>query len=316
MLQVRQEKHRFSALSAIGNTPLVQLRRVVPADCAEVFVKLEYFNPTGSYKDRMALAVVEAAEARGELGPGKSVIEYTAGSTGSSLAFVCALKGYPLKVVTSDAFALEKRQMMASFGAELHIVPSDNGQVNPELIPRMRAAAEALAAEHGYFLVNQMRNRDALAGYHGVGEELARQLDRPIDLFCATVGSGAMVLGTAQALQRSHPDIQIVALEPDTSAVLSGGAAGSHRVEGVGVGFVPPVLENAVPNRVLPVSEKRTREMAQRLAREEGIFAGTSSGMNVVGALALARELGPGKTVVTVAVDSGMKYLASDLYPL
>lgn len=301
-------------LQAIGNTPLVRLNRVVPPHSADVFVKLEYYNPTGSYKDRMALAMIEEAEKRGDLRPGMTVVEYTGGSTGSALAFVCAIKGYRFRVVSSDAFAQEKLQTMRIFGAELHLVPSEGGQVTPDLIPRMMDRAKTLAATEPSYYTNQIHNRDSIKGYERIGHELIEQIGGPIHAFCASVGSAAMLMGVAHVLRPRTPTPQIIALEPASSPVISKGISGPHHVEGIGIGFYPPLLDKAFCDETRGIEESASREMAWRLAREEGIFTGTSSGMNVVGALELAQELGPGHTVVTVAVDTGLKYLAGDLY--
>jgi cysteine synthase A len=300
-------------LDAIGNTPLVRLRRVVPEKSAAVLVKLEYYNPTGSYKDRMALAMIEAAERRGDLKPGMTVVEWTGGSTGISLAFVCAVKGYRFRVVSSNAVAAEKLRSMLVFGAELDIVTSPTGKLTPDLVPRMTERARSIAAEGPSYFTDQMRNADMLTGYAGLGEELLAQVGS-IDAFCGCTGTSGMLMGVARVLNTRKPRPRIVALEPSTSAVLSGGAPGAHRVEGTAPGFVPPLFDKAAVSEARAIDEVEGRRMAWRLAREEGIFAGTSTGLNVVGALELARELGPDKTVVTVAVDSGMKYLAGDLY--
>ena len=305
---------RASTLEAIGRTPVVRLNKIVPPDSADVLVKLEYFNPTGSYKDRMALAMLSEAERRGDLRPGMTVVEYTGGSTGSSLAFVCAVKGYPFTVVSSDAFAREKLQTMRAFGADLVIVPSQGGKITPDLIRRMQEEAGRLAAREGSYATDQFNNRDALVGYGKIGQELLAQVSVPIDAFCGGVGVGGMLIGVANALREGGSAARIVALEPAGSPVLTTGRAGAHHVEGTGVGFVPPLLKEGGYDEARAIDEEEARAMSRRLAREEGIFAGVSSGMNVVGALALARELGPGRTVVTVAVDTGLKYLTGDLF--
>ena len=302
-----------STLDAIGNTPIVSLRKVLPSASADVLVKLEYLNPTGSYKDRMALAMIEEAEARGALKPGMTVVEFTGGSTGSSLAFVCAVKGYRLKVVSSDAFAMEKLKTMQVFGAELESVPSENGQITPDLILRMRERARQIAEDEDAYFTNQFHNADALKGYQQIGREVVEQVER-IDRFCGGVGTAGMLMGVARVLRDAHPQARIVALEPATSAVLSTGKVGSHRVEGIGVGIVPPMLDERFYDEARGIEEQEARRMAKRLAQEEGIFAGTSSALNVVGALHLAKELGSGHTVVTVAVDTGLKYLSGDLF--
>jgi cysteine synthase len=303
-----------NALEAIGHTPVVRLGRVVPPNSATVYVKLEYLNPTGSYKDRMALAMIEEAEHRGDLRPGMTVVEYTGGSTGSSLAFVCALKGYPFRVVSSDAFAATKLRTMRAFGAELEILPSTGGKITPDLIPRMMDRARALAAEPQTYYTNQIHNRDALVGYAGIGRELLAQVPQGVDGFVAAVGGAGMLMGVAAVLRASRPSTRVVALEPASAPLLSAGRAGTHRVEGIGIGVVPPLLDRALYDEARAIDEDEARAMCRRLARKEGILAGTSSGMNVVGALALARELGPGKAVATVACDSGLKYLDGDLY--
>jgi len=301
-------------LNAIGNTPLTQLTRVVPKGAANVFVKLEFYNPTGSYKDRMALSMVERAEQRGALRPGMTVVEYTGGSTGISLAFVCAVKGYRCRIVSSDAVAKEKLRSMQIFGAELEVLKSQGGKLTADLVPRMMDRAREIAAEGSSYATDQMRNPDMVAGYEPLGEELLRQVPSPIDVFCAATGTSGMLMGTARVLRKANPKTRIVALEPETSAVLSGGPAGTHGVEGVAPGFVPPQFDRSAVSETRAVDENEGRRMARDLARHEGIFAGTSTGLNVVGAIQLARELGPGHTVVTVAVDSGLKYLAGDLY--
>jgi cysteine synthase len=303
-----------SALDAIGDTPIVRLRKVVPPSSAEVWIKLEGCNPTGSYKDRMARALIEGAEARGDLRPGMTVVEYTGGSTGSSLAFVCAVKGYRFRAVSSDAFAPEKLRTMRAFGAEIIIVPSDAGQITPDLIPRMMERTRAFGKEPDTYLTDQMSNRDALNGYERLGAEIVEQLGGGPAAFCAGVGTAGLVMGVARAFRQLSQRVRIVALEPASSPVLSAGRAGTHHVEGIGVGFVPPLFDPAQCDEVRGIDEGEGRSMARRLAGEEGVFAGISSGLNVVGALQLARELGPGHRVVTVACDSGLKYLAGNLY--
>lgn len=300
-------------LHAIGNTPVVQLRKMTSPDAADVFVKLEYFNPTGSYKDRMALAMIEGAEQRGALRPGMKVIEYTGGSTGSSLAMVCAVKGYAFTAVTSDAFAKEKLQTMRAFGAQLRIIASDDGKLTPQLFQAMIGEAQRLGAEPGTYYTDQFNNGEAIEGYRAIGRELAQQLDCRIDVFCAGVGTGGMITGTARALKAAGCQARIVALEPASSPVLTTGRGGAHRVEGLAPGFVPPHMKDW-NYEARTVEESEGRAMARTLAETEGILAGTSTGLNVVAALQLARELGPGHRVATVAVDTGLKYLAGDLF--
>ena len=301
-------------LNAIGNTPLVRLSRIVPQGAADVWVKLEYYNPTGSYKDRMALSMVERAEQRGALKPGMAVVEYTGGSTGISLAFVCAVKGYRCRIVCNDAVALEKRRSMEVFGAELEVLKSEGGKLTPDLVPRMMARAREIAAEGPSYATDQMRNPDMVAGYESLGAELLKQVRGPIHAFCGAVGTSGMLMGTGRVLKRADPKTRIVALEPATSAVLSGQTPGRHGVEGVAPGFVPPQFDRSLVSETRAIDEAEARRMAWTLAQQEGLFAGTSTGLNVVAAVQLARELGAGHTVVTVAVDSGLKYLAGDLY--
>jgi cysteine synthase A len=303
-----------SMLDTIGDTPVVRLTKVVPDGAADVFVKLEWFSPTGSYKDRMALAMITEAERRGDLTPGMTVVEYTGGSTGSALAYVCAAKGYRFRVVSSDAFAAEKLKTMRAFGADLTIIESDGGKVTPELIPRMIAKAAEYAAEPGTYWTDQLNNADSLVGYRGIGRELLDQMDRPIDVFCAMVGTAGLAMGVSSAFADAGVDTRIVVLEPASTAVISGGEPGTHSVEGTGVGFIPPLLDSSRYDEVRAIEEADGRSMARRLAAEEGLLAGTSTGLNVTAAIDLAIELGPGKTVVTVACDTGLKYLAGDLY--
>ena len=303
-----------SMIDVVGRTPVVQLRKIVPRDAAAVFVKLEWFNPTGSYKDRMALAMIEEAEKRGDLRPGMTVVEYTGGSTGSSLAYVCAVKGYKFKVVSSDTFAEEKLKTMRALGADLTIVPSENGQITPDLIPRMMAKAAEYAGEPGTYWTDQMNNTDSLVGYRGVGDELLEQMDRPIDVFCAAVGTAGLAMGVSSALADGGSDARIVVFEPASTPFVTTGKSGTHHVEGIGIGFMPPLLYHDRYDEARTVDEAEARSTARRLAAEEGLLAGTSTGLNVAGAIELAKELGPGRTVVTVAVDTGLKYLAGDLY--
>jgi cysteine synthase A len=298
----------------VGGTPLVQLHKVVPEDAADVFVKLEWFNPTGSYKDRMALAMVEEAERRGDLRDGMTVVEYTGGSTGSSLAYVCAVKGYKLKVVSSDAVAEEKLKTMVAFGADLTIIESTGGKITPDLVPRMIEQAAKFASEPDTYWTDQLNNTDALVGYRKIGDELLEQLDRPIDVFCAMVGTAGLTMGVSSALADGGSEARIVVLEPASSPFLTKGEAGTHGVEGTGIGYLPPLLDENRYNEARAIEESDGREMARRLAAEEGLLAGTSTGLNVVGAIDIAVELGPAHTVVTVAVDTGLKYLAGDLY--
>lgn len=301
-------------LEAIGNTPIVQLRRLPSADAGQVLVKLETGNPTGSYKDRMALSMIEEAMKRGDLEPGMTVLEYTGGSTGSSLAFVCAVKGLRFRVVSSDAFAQEKLKTMQAFGAELELVPSEGGQATPDLVPRMVERAAALAEGEDVYFTDQLNNRDSLLGYRSIGEELVEQADGQIDAFCGAIGTAGMLMGVAQVLKERQPEVRIVALEPAESPVLTEGEAGPHNVDGIAIGYVPPHLDEGLYDEARAIPEVRAREVARRLAREEGMLVGTSSGLNVAAAMELAEEMGPGATVATVAVDTGLKYLSGDLF--
>ena len=303
-----------SVLRAIGNTPLVRLSRVLPPASADVLVKLESINPTGSYKDRMALAMIEGAEARGALRPGMRVIEFTGGSTGSSLGMVCAAKGYPFVVLSSDAFAREKLLTMTAFGADLRIVPSDGGKVTPALFDRFRAEIAKLAAEPGTFWTDQFHNTDALNGYAEIGQEIVAQTNGRIDAFCGAVGTGGMLAGVARALRDGGSRARIVALEPTESPAMTQGHGGAHRVEGIATGSIPPHMSDHPYDEARAIPESAGRDMARRLAREEGLLVGTSSGLNIAAAVQLASELGPDRVVVTVAVDSGLKYLAGDLF--
>jgi len=298
-------------LDAIGNTPLLPLRRIRAARGARILVKLESQNPTGSMKDRMALAMVAAAEAAGRLKPGGAVVEYTGGSTGVSLALVCAVKSHPLHIVTSDAFAREKLDHMRLLGAQLQIIASDGGRMTEKLTRDMIAAATVVARETGAYLTDQMQNTDQLAAYHAMAEEIWEQTDGRIDGFVQAVGTAASIRGIAQALRRRSAAVQIVAVEPAESPVLSGGKTGAHKIDGIGAGYVVPLWRADIADAIERVSTGAATAMALRLAREEGLFAGTSTGANVIAALRLAERLPAGATVVTVMCDTGMKYLKS-----
>jgi len=304
---------RAGMLGAIGSTPVVRLERLVEPGTAEVWVKAESANPTGSYKDRMALAMIEGAERDGRLEPGQTVVEYTGGSTGSSLAFVCALKGYPLRIVTSDAYSAEKLRTMEALGAEVEVLASPEG-ITPELLPRMIERSREILEQTGGYATDQFRNRDMLEGYRGMGDELLDQLNGSIDAFCAYVGTAGCFAGVGRRLHEALPNVQRVAIEPAESPVISGGEPGTHRIEGGGAGFWPPLLETDDFDEVETVSTADAFAMARRAAREEGLWSGPSTGANLLVALDLARRLGTGKRVVTPLVDSGLKYLAGDLY--
>ena len=296
-------------LECIGNTSLLPLRNIVPAGGARILVKLESENPTGSMKDRMALAMIEAAEADGRLRPGGVVVEYTGGSTGVSLSLVCAVKRYPLHIVSSDAFAREKLDHMRILGAKLEIVPSESGRMTEKLTRDMVEAARVIAAKTGGFWTDQLKNTDQIAAYHAMADEIWNQTGGRIDGFVQSVGTAASLRGNAEGLRRHDKRIRIVAVEPAESPVLSGGKPGAHKIDGIGAGFVVPLWQDGIADAIERVSTADAIAMALRLAREEGLFAGTSTGANVIAALRLAERLGSGATVVTVMCDIGMKYL-------
>jgi cysteine synthase A len=297
-------------LDCIGDTSLMALRKVVPGSGARILLKLESENPTGSMKDRMALAMIEAAEAEGRLKAGGSVVEFTGGSTGVSLALVCAVKGYPLHIVTSDAFAREKLEHMKVLGAALQVLPSESGRMTEKLTKDMIEAARVVAESTGSFWTDQMKNTDQMAAYRKLADEIWSETGGRIDGFVQSVGTAASLRGTGEALRRRDERIKIVAVEPAESPVLSGGPSGAHKIDGIGAGFVVPLWRNDIADGIEQVSTAEAVAMVKRLAREEGLFAGTSTGANVVAALRLAEQLGPGATVITVMCDTGMKYLS------
>jgi len=304
----------MNVLDAIANTSLVRLRRIVPPGAGAILAKLEWENPTGSLKDRMAMAVISRAEEDGRLKPGDTVIEYTGGSTGTSLALVCAAKGYRIHIVTSDAFSQEKRDHMAALGANLTLVPSEGGLTTRKLIQDMIEVARGLSREPRTYWTDQLNNHDSIAGYHSLGEEIWNQTKGRVDAFVHSVGTAASLRGVATVLKRHKPGIRIVAVEPAESPVLAGGSAGPHRIEGVGIGYTPPLWKPNLVDGILPVGTDDAKEMTRRLAREEALFAGTSSGASVVAAIRVAEELGPDAMVVTLMADSGLKYLSTDVY--
>jgi len=304
----------MNILDAIGNTSLVALRRVVPAGAGRVLVKLEWENPTGSMKDRMALAVISRAEQDGRLKPGGTIVEYTGGSTGTSLALVAAARGYRIRIVTSDAFSQEKRDHMAALGAELILVPSEGGKTTKKLILDMIETARRLSEEPNTFWTDQLNNHDSIAGYYPLGEEIWAQMEGKVDAFVHSVGTGASSRGAATVLKRHNPDCKLVVVEPGESAVLAGGAPGPHKLEGVGIGYRPPLYDPSLVDELIAIPTDEAKAMTRRLAREEGLFAGTSSGANVLAAIQVAARLGPAATVVTLLCDSGLKYLSTDVY--
>ena len=297
-------------LHCIGHTSLLALRNIGPENGSRILLKLENENPTGSMKDRMALAMIETAEADGRLTADGSVVEYTGGSTGVSLSLICAVKGYPLHIVTSDAFAREKLEHMKILGARLQIVRSESGHMTEKLTRDMIEAARIIAAKTGSFWTDQLNNKDQIAAYHKMAEEIWIQTDGRIDGFVQSVGTAASLRGTGEALRRHNEQVRIVAVEPSESPVLSGGQTGAHKIDGVGAGFVVPLWQEGVADQIEQVSTEEAMAMVIRLAREEGLFAGTSTGGNVIVALRLAEQLGPDATIVTVMCDTGMKYLS------
>lgn len=301
-------------LDSIGNTPLVELKRIVPDGYARILVKVEGQNPTGSMKDRMALSVVDRAAGSGRLRPSGTVVEYTGGSTGTSLAFVCAARGYPITVVTSDAFSQEKRDHMRAMGANVIEIKSEGGGTTKQLIQRMIARATDISSATDAFFADQFNNPDAAAGYMPLAEEIWDQTAGKIDAFVQSVGTAQCIRGVAEVLRRRNPSVRVVAVEPAESPVLTGGVPGAHKIEGVGPGFVPPLWTDDIADDILMVATDEAKDMTRRLAREEALFAGTSSGGNVVAALKVAERLGSGKTVVTLLCDSGLKYLSTDLF--
>lgn len=306
--------HGNAILDSIGNTSLVQLRKVVPPGCGSIFAKLEWQNPTGSMKDRMALSVITRAEEDGRLRPGGTVIEYTGGSTGASLALVCAAKGYAIHVVSSRAFSEEKLDHMLAYGAKLTLVPYDGGGITKKVILDMVEAARKLSLEPNTYWTDQLHNTDSIAGYQSLGEEIWSQTGGKVDAFVQSVGTAASLRGVASVLKRYNPNIKIVAVEPEESSVLLGRKPGAHDIEGIGIGYTPPLWEANAVDEIMSVKTADAKEMARQLARQEGIFAGTSSGGNVHAAIRVARKLGPSANLVTLMIDSGLKYVSTDLY--
>ena len=313
-MKTDMDRQGEGVLAAIGDTPMVQLRKIVGPAGARVLLKLESANPTGSMKDRMAVEVIKSAVADGRLKPNDTVVEYTAGTTGISLAFVCAALGYRLHVVFSDAFSVEKRRTMLAFGTQITDEKSDQGKITADLIKRMIATAGEISNQPGHWWSDQLNNRDAIRGYSNLGHEIWNQTDGKVDVFVHAVGTAHSIHGATMALYEHDKNVRVVAVEPAESAVLSGGPTGSHRIEGIGIGFIPPLWDPSLVNEIKPVCSMDAQQMARRLAREEGIFAGTSTGANVVAALEVASQLPSNATVVTIGVDSGLRYLSTDLF--
>lgn len=303
-----------NVLKAIGNTSIVKLNKVIPLDYAKVLVKLEWENPTGSMKDRMAQAMISEAEKDGRLMKEGTVVEYTGGSTGTSLALICAVKGYRLRVVSSDAFSKDKINHMKALGADVTIIPSNGGGITKKLIEEMIETAGEFSKEAGTYWTDQLNNDDHVAGYYQLGEEIWQQTNGKIDAFVHVVGTAASIRGTSTILKKHNPNIKIFAVEPAESPVLSEGKSGSHGIGGIGIGFTPPLWDPKIANEILTISTTEARQMARRLTREEGLFTGISSGANVAAAKKVAERLEPNSTIVTLLVDSGLKYLSGDLY--
>ena len=299
-------------LNDIGNTPFVKLKNIVPSGCGDIYVKLEAFNPTGSKKDRMALAMIEGAERRGLLKRGMTVVEYSGGSTGAGLAFVCTLKGYRFRLITADVFGKEKIGLMRSLGADVEIIKSENGKITKELINKMINRAKEISKEPNTFFTNQLDNKDVIEGFVPLGEEILDQLGEDIDAICDTVGTAGTLMGIAKAFKENKT--KIIAVEPSSSPILSKGIKGSHNVEGVGLGFIPAIYNPKLVDEVITIEESRARQTSRDLALKEGIFCGTSSGMNVAAAIEISKKLGPRSKVVAIACDTGLKYLSEGLF--
>lgn len=304
-------------MTGIGNTPLIKIETLTSADSADIFVKFEGANPTGSMKDRMALSMIEGAERRGDLKPGGTVVDYTGGSTGSSLAMICSAKGYTAHFVSSDAFAKEKIQTMRAFGATVDLVPSDNGKITTQVIDTALERVREIAKNENTFYTDQFKNADNRNAYHHMAREIMNELGSGIDEFIAGVGTGGCFSGNSEIFKDKIPSIRCIPVEPYNVRTLSGGdTSGTHRLEGMGAGFVPDICRLDLADEIISVRDEDAIHTARRLAREEGIFGGITSGANVWAALQRAKVIGKGKTIVTVICDSGLKYLQGDLYGL
>ena len=305
---------RSSILDAIGSTPIVELQSIAPRGGARIVAKLESANPTGSMKDRLARTIIERAAQKGLLEPGGTVVEYTAGTTGISLALVASALGYRTHFVFSDAFSDEKRFTMQAYGAQITDVPSDGQSITKELIEAMIAKASEISQDAGHWWADQLRNEDGADGYLGLGDEIWDQTQGRVDALVHSVSTAHSIHGIGRALRRHSPEVEVVAVEPAESAVLSGRPPGAHKIEGIGLGFIPPLWHPEEVDEVMAVSTADAKQMARRLAKEEAIFAGTSTGANVVAALRVAERLGPDRTVATIVVDSGLRYLSTDVF--
>ena len=301
-------------LEIIGNTPIVKLQKIVPRGCGEIYLKLEAYNPTGSKKDRMALAMIEGAEKRGDLKKGMTVVEYSGGSTGAGLAFVCSLKGYRFRLITADVFGKEKISLMNSLGADLEGIKSRDGKITKELINKMINRAKEISKEPNTFFTNQLDNEDVIKGFVPLGEEILDQINGNIDAVCDTVGTAGTLMGIAKAFKNASSNSKIIAVEPSSSPILSEGIKGSHNVEGVGLGFIPKIYDSKLVDDVITIEESIARQTSRDLALKEGIFCGTSSGMNVAAAIQISQKLGPKSRVVAIACDTGLKYLSEGLF--
>ena len=301
-------------LEIIGNTPIVKLQKIVPRGCGEIYLKLEAYNPTGSKKDRMALAMIEGAEKRGDLKKGMTVVEYSGGSTGAGLAFVCSLKGYRFRLITADVFGKEKISLMNSLGADLEVIKSRDGKITKELINKMINRAKEISKEPNTFFTNQLDNEDVIKGFVPLGEEILDQINGSIDAVCDTVGTAGTLMGIAKAFKNANSNSKIIAVEPSSSPILSKGIKGSHNVEGVGLGFIPKIYDSKLVDDVITIEESIARQTSRDLALKEGIFCGTSSGMNVAAAIQISQKLGPKSRVVAISCDTGLKYLSEGLF--
>ena len=297
-------------LDFIGNTPMVKLKKVVEKGSATVLAKLEMYNPGGSVKDRIALNMVEQAEKKGLLKPGSMIVEPTSGNTGIGLAIVGCVKGYKVTLVMPDGTSQERIQILQSFGAEVVLTSAKDGMVGA-----VEKAREIVANEKDAFMPQQFMNPDNPAAHRKTtAKEILKDTDGNIDAFVAGIGTGGTITGVGEVLKKYNPKIRIVGVEPKTSSVLSGGKPGPHMIQGIGAGFVPEVLNRSVLDEVMTVDDQEAYQMAKRLSREEGIFAGLSCGAAAVAALKVARSLGPNKTLVVIFPDSGERYLSMEAY--